>query len=238
MEFVRAFIVHIIDYYFVLGMPQIATIADANILWSNEFRPRRLKAILMFVVQVFGGRELDFESPQAKPQALALLADYIRRLLSKIGSFENPGDGTACARPSAMRAYDPSNASDSLREYLDQFMDTAGTRHECAIGRFISKTFADEVRDLLNKSPPALQSPREGYNRIIQELRVANESPERISCHSCEKIGDAVIALAMPMRMRLEHTDYSFDYLMEILKKSHYRHPSDSQLNKETSGNQ
>jgi hypothetical protein len=233
MEFVQAFIVTLIEYYFILAMPQIQHVEDANNYWSNKFQIRKLKVVLM-VQSLFGTRSIDFKSAEDKPRTLMHLADYIRRLVANVHTLcaDTGVDSTRCARPTTLDHYNPTDVDGSLLEFWEAFNDKSSARANCAINHCILQTHRREVQILLQNDPPHMNSDRKGYEKAISSLADLVELPEKFSCISCARIGDVVISLLCPENMRLEHTDFSFDYLMALLKKQHKRHPSETALNK------
>ena len=234
MEFVRAFVITLVEYYFVLAMPHIKHVEDANIFWSNKFQSRKLSGVLMLVQPLFGSRPIDFSSTEDKPRALRFLADYIRRLVAKVHTLyaDTGADSTRCARPTKLTHYDPTDTDGSLSEFWNAFKDSSSARANCSIDHCLLQTHKSEVQLLLRDDPPRMDSDRKGYDKLINSLAELVKTPGKLSCASCARIGDAVISLLCPPNMRLEHTDFSFDYSMALLKKKHFRHPSEISLNK------
>lgn len=173
MEFIRAFVIILVEYYFILAMPTIYHINDANILWSNKFQSRKLSGILLFAQSLFGSRKIDFSSSDDKPR----------------------GQKKA--------------------------------KKHCAINHCLLQVHKTDVNTILQEKAPSSESDQRGYEKIVNTLAELVEAPNKLSCNYCARIGDAVISLLCPSNMRLEHTDYSFDYLMAVLNKEHFRHPSE-----------
>ena len=60
----------------------------------------------------------------------------------------------------------------------------------------------------------------DGFVKITENLqRIIDTQGKVCSCHTCERIGDAVIALETPKNMQLEHTDYAFDHLCKVIRE-------------------
>lgn len=70
--------------------------------------------------------------------------------------------------------------------------------------------------------------------KIAEKLDAILREEVLPSCKQCEAIGDAVISLEVPQGMCLEHSDYSFDHLCEVIEKPHFRHPSEKALIRNT----
>jgi len=76
-----------------------------------------------------------------------------------------------------------------------------------------------------------------GFIKIAERLkRILEKGEGACSCKTCEYIGDAIIAIEAPANMRLEHIDRAFDYLCPPIDQPHKRHPSESSIIKEKSG--
>ena len=70
MEFLRSFVIPLLNFYFTLDLPNIRTISDALALWSNSFKTRELKAIIRLMSIIFRAHVLDFSDPKDKEKAL------------------------------------------------------------------------------------------------------------------------------------------------------------------------
>ncbi len=233
MEFVRSFVSTLIQYHSVVAMPHIKSIHDANALWSNRFSARQLSVVLMFAQSLFGAHRIDFGNPNHKPKALRLLGDYIRRLVSKVNRlYKDTGvDSTHCARPTSIEDFDPLNIESSLASFHASFNDTETAKSKCSVETFVFKDRKDDVGKMI-EATPIPSSDRRGFEEIVKKLRAVGTDPQKMTCRKCAGIGDAIIALLSPANMRLEHTDYSFDHLMPVLRKAHFRHGSEIELNR------
>lgn len=225
MEFTRGFIIPAISFYFTLKMPTILSISDALSLWSNRFQTRELKAVLSMFSGLLEGHRFDFNDIKDKEKASQRVADYIRRILSLVpNKFKDTGvENKLCKKIDLDLDFDSNDIEKSFKDYLDRF--NSKNWKECTLHLFISKQQSNINTILEKKDLIIIDSKSDGFKAIVSELTSNN-----YNCTKCKKIGDLIIALISPKDMRMEHTDYSFDYLMTILDKEHYRHPSELQL--------
>jgi hypothetical protein len=106
----------------------------------------------------------------------------------------------------------------ALQRHSDDFGDVETCRSRCQIDQFLLERYRSEIEAYIQQ---VYQLPRNnstrGFIKAINTLKeVLEQGATACSCKRCEKIGDAVIALDTPRRMRLEHTDNSFDYLFYV----------------------
>jgi hypothetical protein len=67
----------------------------------------------------------------------------------------------------------------------------------------------------------------DGFKKIAKNLQlIVSKDGRNCTCKMCEKIGDAIITLDSPPSMSLEHTDFSFNQLCDLIGKKHQHHPS------------
>ena len=92
MEIFRSSIIHIIEFYFVLNMPSINSIADATKLWSQRFNIRGQKVALVLISEILQNHKLDLNSIRDKRQALGIIRSYVNRLVVKLrANFKDTG---------------------------------------------------------------------------------------------------------------------------------------------------
>lgn len=232
MEFIRSYICPILDFYFFLDMPHINTINDAMIVWSNKFQIREVKAVLNFVGQLFSARELDLNDFKDKKKALSAIEQIIIRIYSLLKrKFKDIGiNSIRCVRcNNELKFKDSFDRKESFRKFLDNFLDSAENQTKCRLNDFFSKRFKVETKKFIKHAdnlPNPNRPENKGFVKISKNLNKFLQKDVKASCHFCGIVGDAVITLEVPQNMRLEHTDYSFDHLCEVVDKSHHRHKS------------
>lgn len=238
MEFLRSFVIPLLNFYFTLDLPNIRTISDALALWSNSFKTRELKAIIRLMSIIFRAHVLDFSDPKDKEKALREIGRIIRRCYAKIKRrFHNIGDrGTRCERARIELRQRPGvNDKQVFSDFQGSFLDLTRCQSNCALKRFLCERYKSEVERYAKAAGSIRSSGSKenvGFVKISEKLNQVLQKNTNISCKLCEMIGDAVIALEAPDNMLLEHTDYSFDHLCELINKPHRRHPSEIAVSK------
>lgn len=231
MEFKRSYVSNLIDFYFVLRLPNIKNINDALAFWSNKFKSSELKAIITLVSQLWGTQNLDFTQYSDKQNALITVGIYIKRIIIVLNKrFKNCGsDSTRCERNAIPFEIKSTKMSEDLKFFVEQFDDVDYCRSKCTIDKFILKRWRSEIETLISsaESLPNNNLTR-GFKKISENLDIiVKEGESKCSCKMCERIGDAVIALDTPRYMQIEHTDNSFDYLCPPLNQVHRKHISE-----------
>lgn len=230
MEFIKSFIRPIINFSFLLSCPNIETLGDAYHLWSHKFNTREIKVMMNFIADLLNNRNVDKNKLSDKEnieKVLFYIDDYIQRILLFIPyKFKNTGnDNTRCTKVNFVKEINYENLKDSLKDFNEKFNDKNNFK-ECNVYNMMlnkKKNIIDNI--MQNGDLKILNSDPKGFIKIVKEIKNISE---KISCAKCSKLGDLIIAILCPSDMRLEHTDYSFDYLMSILEKTHKRHPSEA----------
>lgn len=233
MELRRSYICQILNFYFLLDMPNVQTIGDAIQIWSNKFKTSEIKGVLQLVSQLFNLRTLDLNSIRDKKKALRALGQYVKRLEFKARmSFLNTGKNEArCERARVMLTFQ--NQDDFtvvFRTFLHDFNDVIKCVKNCSVNKFFLTRHRAHTDSFIlhSKSLSPKSKENAGFVKITAQLESALQGKAAFSCKLCETIGDAVIALEAPRDMQLEHTDYSFDHLCPVLTQPHNRHPSET----------
>jgi hypothetical protein len=242
MEFNRSFLCNIIDFYFTLHMPSYKTISDAMAVWSDKFKASQLKAIIQFTGMLFSSNELNLNDAKDKAKALRILESYIKRIaLVTQSDFKDIGtDSTRCGLANLILHCSCDNkAYDDIRKFKEHFDDKNRHQNKCSIGYFFKQRFISQVKMYIDRadkiSSPGSNSNR-GFVNIASKLKLILNGDEQCSCKMCERIGDCVIALEMPLSMQMETVDYSYEHLCPPLNKKYYRHPSQQKLMASDSG--
>lgn len=225
MEYFRGFIANCIQFYFLLTMPSVGTLAEAISIWSNKFGSRKPKNILTMISNLLNQGGIK----NSKQRMEKRLADYIRRLISKTYSnFSSIGnDATHCIKGRIKMAFNPKDIDTSFHGFLDAVSDKEA-HLKCKVEKFLKQTHVSELSKLVEKKDIKLEAKKDGFNKLVERIPTIQET--KITCAYCSKLGDLIIALIYSKEWQLEHTDYSFDYICEILKKRHFRHSNDTKL--------
>jgi len=207
------------------------TIDDALSYWSNKYSNRELKAIIQLAAELFRARSLDFNNPKDKPKALKHLALFIKRIDTKLRrNFKDIGKDTArCTRASIELKVDIKNIESDFKDFLEAFENGELCRNKCNIDSFLLKRYSEEINEFIKKAKelPSNNDTR-GFKKIAENLSsILKDGPKKCSCRMCGRIGDSVIALDAPRKMRLEYTDKAFDYLCPLISQPHKKYPSE-----------
>ena len=216
MEFYRGYIKSSIDFYFLLAMPQYNTFSEALHVWSNKFQIREHKNIEIMIANLFEFRRC----LNNKEECLRALADYTRRLIGKLNTnFKMIGDdNTYCAKGKSKLDFAPVSLNECLRKFFDVIKDNEQYK-KCKIYEFVNKKQRENIELIIeNKDKLRDLGDKKGFDKIIKAIEELKS--KEITCSYCSKLGDAIISILSNIDMNLEHTDYSFNYLCEILKKS------------------
>lgn len=211
-------------------MPNIHSLDDALSFWSNKFQSRELKAVFNLVSAMLANRSLDYNDLKDKNEAAYYVADYIRRIYSKVTTtIKDTGkDHGLCHKMSAKLDFDKSNHENIFTDFINSFSDK-NNYQKCQIQVFLSKNDALIKKVLTDKGLKLSNISNKGFKNITSSLENKSDY-SGFTCTDCAKIGDLVIGLISPNEMQLEHTDYSFDFIMKIINKPHRRLESETSI--------
>jgi hypothetical protein len=223
MEIIRGYIIPCINFYFTFKMPNIESISDALSLWNQKFNTRELKAVTSMFSELLACNDFDFNNLKDKDKAAFRIGEYIRRLISSIPyRFTDIGqESKICAKTSTNLSFNPTEIDSSFKDFLKQFSSKKSA--ECNLESFIQKHQKEIELVIANKDLKVDKSNDKGFSNICGVLL----DKYKCNCTTCAKLGDLIIAIIAPNNMRVEHTDFSFDYLCESLGKEHFKHDSE-----------
>ncbi len=231
MEFRRSFILALISFYSVLDMEHIRTVEDAFTFWSNEFKTSRLKAVLQFAGKMFATEKLSFSNPADKPKALLAVGRIIKRINAHFSVFTDIGiNSPRCARANVPLNIELSRLWADLKSFADKFTDVETCRSNCTVDTFLLNKHAGKIRKYIQIAN-GLKSEKttDGFKKIAENLKqIEQKGSSACSCNRCEKIGDAIIAMDTLPDYILEHTDFSYNNLCELIGQPHRLHPSET----------
>jgi len=217
MEFLRGYIKSCIDFYFILAMPQYE-FADALNVWSHKFQIREHKNIEIMMSNLIRANAFHNDKQKCK----RVITDYIRRLVGKLHeNYRRIGnDNTYCPKGTLRLNYDPDNIEDSFKQFREILANNEVYK-KCKINIFVKERNKSIFRQIAQSSKFNIgHNNRDGFDEIQKNIN--SITSKEITCAFCSKIGDAVICILSDKDWILEHTDHSFDFLCEILKKKHY----------------
>lgn len=245
MEFHAACLRQLVEVYFLLDMPHIATVSDGMKYAAQHYRARQLKMDLyasVILAELASARGFRTDDPQDKDQLLEAFGDYIVRLAWLFHRcFKNTGtDSARCARAAVLLRPEFGDPGTALKEFAAAFDRKCEFRSKCDIDRFFlaGQKHRAAVENLCSKGQVYEgKSEHEGFNKIRERLQgTLDKGKGPASCAQCSYLGDAIIALDVPDDMRIAHLDHSFNALCKILGKKHIHLPSVVRATKNASG--
>ena len=136
-------------------------------LWSNNFKPRELKAILSLVSRLLSNHQLDFNLLKDKKSAAKIVADYIRRILGQLPyKFTDIGtDSKLCRKSSIPFEFDSNNIEDVFLNFIGHYKHNS--YEDCEIYLFLEKNQSkiQEIKD--NRNISISGSNKSGFKNII-----------------------------------------------------------------------
>lgn len=230
MEFYRAVLLHWIHLYFESEHGFHRTFSDALTFCSDSFG-RGPKAYLSAIAAVIQNAGFAIDSPSEKEVCRRKLEDIIFSMARAFESaYRDIGDPTQCARvrsPLRVSSVDP--RSKTLIEFATTFADVKESRSRCSIEKFFERgKYSPQMRTveqgLRNGSASDLLERMDGV------LRKGNDDPASVTCSMCEKVGDAIIAITVPLGWKLHSLDTAHELICKALEKPAQIHPSAARL--------
>lgn len=237
MEYFRHTLILWIDLYFESNDAQYKTFGDAWKLFSEGFGRESKVAVAALTTMEADG--LSFSKEEDKPFCRAKLQDFIYELALQFEeSFTDMGgDPTHCARlrQTLKIPGDAAERDSQLLKVERIFQNEKECRSLCSIGRiFAAETHKPKLTAIgaattTGKTVPKLQ-------KIQAALENAAKDPEAITCKTCAKMGDALVALALDPSWRLHSLDTVHAPISDALKIQYEIHPSERALAKRPAG--
>ncbi|HLF34351.1 MAG TPA: hypothetical protein VI583_08940 [Cyclobacteriaceae bacterium] len=238
MEYINGFIIPMIQFYGIVTSPSIISYSDALHIWQNRFQLRSIKAILSLVASI----QKHFESHNHdlvqfntdKNFQRIYLADYIRRLYSKIEGFKNIGiDKDLCRRVKFELIYIPSNINNNFKKFIEDFTNKDNCLN-CGFLKFWHKNSSAFKKIISSNLIKEVDIPFDGFSSLKEKVILLEMNIDKLSCLKCVEIGDIIISIECPKGFQLEHTDYAFEYITKIIPFKHRRLLSESQIFKDS----
>jgi hypothetical protein len=240
MEFRRGVFLSLIEFFNVLDLPTMLTIDDACKLWSNKFQSRQVKTLLQLINEINETAKINTSNQADKEKGLKALALLIERYAIKLDSYADVNrDTTRCYRAGInikFNSYDLEGFRVALKKFYEDFQDVETCRSKCRIDTFLLTKHKSDIETYLTEAERLRSnSNTEGFKKTTTILeQILSKGSDGCSCKSCEKTGDAIIALDAPRDMNLEHTDASFNHLCPPINQPHRQHLSEVAFSKKT----
>jgi hypothetical protein len=232
MEFYRAVVLHLIQFYFESAESFHQTFGDALNFYSERFG-REPKLILSAIGAIMAAEGFPSEQASHKEACRQKVQDLIFTLtLAFEASYVNTGDDpTRCARVRVPLTIPADGDRDRrLQEIQRTFTDIDSCRESCTVERIFRAggKYARRMSSIAQIVPGG----DDRLTKICHEIRSAAVANAVITCHTCEKMGDAVIAVSVPPGHKLHTLDTLHRPLCQALGQECEVHPSVSALKK------
>jgi hypothetical protein len=233
MEYLRGFILNLIEFYFL--MEDSECVSDALIEWSQKVRQeRKLKIVLMTISRWI----VDQEDWQAKDKSLRRLGDEIVRL---VYAFDEafPQASQDHLRCQLGRIHFPKRTFDPamLLDFYDRFRMIQQSVSRCHLCRFRDhqrRSLEAKGIDLFSASRRTEFRAFKGYVTQAERLEATERTTETApKCRWCEQVGDSIIALQTHRKEILLTADRAFVPFGQILAREIRLLPSLAELKRQ-----
>jgi hypothetical protein len=231
MEYLRGWVVNLIELYFLIK--ESDTVSDALIDWSQKYKQERK---LKVFIQTIQGWLLGHEDWQDKPKTLRRLGDQIVRLVYEFDDLfwgRKIKDKLSCRLG---RVHFPRRTfhEDMLLRFYERFKAIQNGIPDCWLCLFKTKRQRELGRqgiDLHSTAQRQKYSSNKGYvtqaERIEEAVATTETHPK---CRWCERLGDTIIILQAPRKAVLVTADRAFEAFGQILNREIRRLPSLAEL--------
>jgi len=226
MEYYRSCLMHWIALYFESEHPMHRTFGDTLKYYADKFG-REAKTALNAVASI----ELEgfsFASPEDKEYCRQKLQDFIFEMALQFDlTFADMGkDPTKCSRVRCpIELPEASERDTMLVKVLLVFSDNKECRSRCQIDQLFErepyKTMMDKIAAI-----PRQGKVKDALERIVNTIAIARGDSAGITCHSCGRIGDAVIASLLDPAWKLHSMDAVHGPISEAIGLQYQIHPS------------
>jgi hypothetical protein len=235
MEYFRQTIIVWINLYFESADALHKTFGDACKFYSEGFGREPNNAVsLLATIEVEG---LSFAKEEDKVFCRSRLQDFIYNMALQFEEMftDMGGDPSHCARVRhALKVPDDATERDGqLLKVARIFQNEQECRSLCSIsGLFTLATHAPKFAAI--KAATAKGKTGKNLKSIQEAIDEATKDPDAITCRTCSKMGDAVIASALDRAWKLHSIDKVHAPIADALKLEYEIHPGEKALSKLT----
>lgn len=233
MEYYRTCLMHWIQLYFESEDAIHQTFGDALKFYAEGFGREAKAAVNVIASMETGG--LSFSLPKDKEFCRQALQDTILIMAIQFrDTYINMGqDPTHCARvPHPLRLSDHVDRDGLLLRVFHDFKAEKECRGRCTIHRLFENEPYKTKMEVISKLLPTGRS-KHALERIQEAITTAQKLPSEITCRSCGKMGDAVIATSLDKLWKLHSMDEVHGLISVALGLEHQIHLSAKALKKQ-----
>lgn len=210
MEYLRGFILNLIEFYFLIEESE--TVSDALIEWSQKVHQERKLKVILATIHTWLA---DHEDWQAKDKSLRRLGDEIIRL---VYTFDEtfPQASKDPLKCQLGRVYFPKRTfdEDMLLDFYDRFKTIQRSIPSCDLCEFRAvqrRSLGAKKIDLYSQTRRNEFRRFKGYVTQAERLEaVETTSDTAPKCSRCERLGDSIIALHIRPKVTLVTADRAF----------------------------
>jgi hypothetical protein len=233
MEYLRGVVLNLIDFYFLLKDSE--SVPDALIDWAQlVHQERKLKIVLMFLPSWIQGQE----SWQNKDTSLRRLGDLIIRMVYEFDETytRRVKDRLRCQLGRVRFGY-RSFREDILLRFYERFTAIQKSIPSCKLCEFKAtqqNSLEHKKIDLFSPAQRQKFKTNAGYVKQAERLEeVASLTETAPKCRWCERLGDSIIVLHLPVKFLLITADKSFEAFGQVLNQEVKRLPSLAELKRQ-----
>lgn len=237
MEYFRHSLIVWINLYFESAHPKHKTFGDAWKLYSEGFGREAKIAVSGLTTMEADG--FSFAKEEDKPFCREKLQDFIYGMALQFEETftDMGGDPSHCARL-RLALNVPGNATErdgQLLKIARIFENEKECRSLCSIGRlFTAQTHKAKFDAIAAATATGKTVPK--LKKIQEAVGHATKNPDGITCKTCSKMGDAVVAFALDASWKLHSLDTVHGPISNALRIECEIHPSEKALAKRTVG--
>lgn len=230
MEFYRALLMECVEVYFEGEAAIYATFGDVFNGYAERFG--RQPKIAVNVLTTFQSDGYSLTNPNDKEVLRQKLQDFIFTMAQQFREnfTDNGSDPSNCSRvPHPIkRPKDVTDRETVLRRAAITFAQTAECRTRCTISRlFESAKYKEKMEAIVSSTEKD-----EALAKIQKAIQKAQGNPAGITCNSCRKMGDAIIASSLDPAWKLHSMDGVHAHISESIGLESQIHPSFAALKK------
>lgn len=233
MEYLRGFVLNLIELYFLIK--ESNSVDDAIIDWAQKImQERKLKVFLITMTQWLCGHS-DW---QDSLKSLRRLGELIVRLVREFDEYfpSRVRDRPSC-RLGKLQFPNAAFREAVLLRFYERFKEIQESIPDCELCRFREwqqRYLSRQAIDLCSESQRHTHRDYKGYVAQAERLEAeVAKTDAHAKCRLCERLGDSIIVLQMPTKATLVTADLAFVPFTTILKREIRLLPSLQELKRQ-----
>jgi hypothetical protein len=232
MEFYRALLIECVQVYFEGADTIYITFGDVFNGYAERFGRQPKIAVNVLTNMQTDGYSLS--EPKDKEVLRQRLQDFVFIMAQQFRDwFTDMGkDPSRCSRvPHPIRIpKDPSDRDAVLRKVAITFGQTVECRNRCSIDHLFASAVYKPKLDAIASTTVDDKA----LEKIRTAIQKAQKDPNGITCNSCGRMGDAIIATSLDPAWKLHSMDGVHAHISKAISLDSEIHPSFAALKKES----